>query len=160
MSTPPTWQLITSRADYFLAFGCGTGLSPKAPGTVGTLLGFPLYWLLAAIFPLPVVLTALAGLYLAGHRMCEQAGLAVGVADHSGIVWDEIVAMAVVLCFTPAGWPWGLAAFAAFRLFDILKPPPIRWVDRNMKTGAGVMLDDLIAALFAITVIRLAFAII
>ncbi len=156
MATTPDWRLITSHPAYFIAFGLGTGLSPKAPGTVGTLLGLPLYFLLAAVLPLPGVLAVLLVAFIAGIWICDMAGHAVGVADHGGIVWDEIVAMALVLCFTPTGLAWWVAAFAAFRFFDILKPWPIGYFDQRLKNGFGVMFDDLLAAGYAILVIILA----
>lgn len=149
----PTWRFIRRRPAYLIAFGFGTGLSPVAPGTVGTLLGYPLYILLEALLPLEGVLLALAGLFWLGVGWCDRAGKAVGVADHKGIVWDEIVAMALVLCFTPPGLVGYLAAFGLFRLFDILKPWPIRLVDGRMENGLGVMLDDLLAAGYAIAVL-------
>lgn len=152
----PDWRFIRSHPAYFLAFGLGTGLSPKAPGTVGTLLGLPLYFLLAAGLPLAGILAVLLVAFVAGIKICDMAGRAVGVADHSGIVWDEIVAMALVLCFTPASAPWWAAAFLAFRVFDIFKPWPIRYFDSHWENGLGVMLDDLLAAVYAILVIQVA----
>lgn len=153
MMAAPTWRFIRRRPVYLIAFGFGTGLSPVAPGTVGTLLGYPLYVLLDALLPWQGVLLALTVLFGLGIGWCDRAGKAVGVADHKGIVWDEIVAMALVLCFTPLGLPWYLAAFGLFRLFDILKPWPIRLVDGRMENGLGVMLDDLLAAGYAIAVL-------
>lgn len=150
----PTWRFILSRPVYFVAFGFGTGLSPKAPGTVGTLIGYPLYFLLIAFLPFNAVLAALLVLYLAGIWICDVAGKAVGVTDHSGIVWDEIVAMALVLCYSPQNIYGYAGAFLAFRLFDILKPWPINLVDERMKNGHGVMLDDLLAAIFSIALIQ------
>ena len=150
----PTWRFILTRPVYLLAFGLGTGLSPKAPGTVGTLVGYPLYFLLIALFPFNFVLGVLAALYLVGIWICDVAGKAVGVTDHSGIVWDEIVAMALVLCFSPPNIYGYVGAFLAFRLFDILKPWPIYLVDQRMKNGHGVMLDDLLAAVCSIAVIQ------
>lgn len=155
MAMQPDWRFIRSHPAYFLAFGLGVGLSPKAPGTVGTVLGYPLYFALAAFLPLPGVLLALLLAFLAGIKICDMAGQAVGVADHGGIVWDEIVAMALVLCFTPAGALWGLGAFIAFRAFDIFKPWPIAYFDQRLKNGFGVMFDDLLAAGYAIAVIGL-----
>ena len=152
----PDWRWMTSHPAYVLAFGLGTGLSPKAPGTVGTLLGFPLYFLLAAALPWPAVLLALLLAFVVGVKLCDMAGKAVGVADHGGIVWDEIVAMALVLCFTPSGLGWWIGGFVAFRFFDILKPWPIRYFDRHWKNGFGVMFDDLLAAGYAILAIRVA----
>jgi phosphatidylglycerophosphatase A len=150
----PTWRFITSRPDYFLAFGLGTGLSPKAPGTVGTLVGYPLYFLLIAFLPFKAVLGMLVILYLVGIWICHEAGKAVGVADHSGIVWDEIVAMALVLCYSPQNTYGYVGAFLAFRLFDIVKPWPINWIDERMDNGHGVMLDDLLAAGYSIALIQ------
>lgn len=151
----PTWRFITTSPVYFLAFGLGTGLSPKAPGTVGTLVGYPLYFLLIAFLPFNAVLGALVALYLLGIWICDVAGKAVGLADHSGIVWDEIVAIALVLCFSPQNIYGYIGAFLAFRLFDIVKPWPINLVDDRMENGHGVMLDDLLAAGYSIALIQL-----
>ena len=155
MPLEPTWRLVTSHPALFLAVGLGTGLSPRAPGTVGTLVGFPLYLLLAALLPPAGVLIALLLAFLIGIPICDQAGRAVGEPDHGGIVWDEIVAMALVLSLTPTGAIWWLAAFAAFRFFDILKPWPIQLADRRWKNGFGVMFDDLLAAGYAILLLQL-----
>jgi phosphatidylglycerophosphatase A len=155
MTVHPTWRFIISRPAYFIAFGFGAGLSPYAPGTVGTLVGYPLFFLLAALLPMWGTLTLLSILFLLGSWWCDIAGKAVGVADHKGIVWDEIVAMALILCFTPASPIWQGAAFLVFRLFDIWKPWPIRVVDERMENGFGVMLDDLLAAGFSIATILL-----
>lgn len=151
----PTWRFITSRPVYFLAFGIGTGLSPKAPGTVGTLVGYPLYFLMIAYLPFEVVMCVLAVMYLIGIWICDVAGKAVGLADHPGIVWDEIIAMALVLCYSPQNIYGYIGAFVAFRLFDIIKPWPINLIDERMKNGHGVMLDDLLAAGYSIALIQL-----
>jgi phosphatidylglycerophosphatase A len=150
----PTWRFILTRPVYLLAFGFGTGLSPKAPGTVGTLVGYPLYFLLIKLLPFNLVLGVLGLLYLVGIWICDVAGKAVGVTDHPGIVLDEIVAMALVLCFSPRNIYGYLGAFLAFRLFDIFKPWPICLVDERMKNGHGVMLDDLLAAICSIALIQ------
>lgn len=151
----PTWSFILTRPVIFLAFGLGTGLSPKAPGTVGTLVGYPLYFLLISFLPFYSVLGVIVILYILGIWICEIAGQAVGVADHSGIVWDEIVAMALVLCFSPQNIYGYIGAFLAFRLFDILKPYPINLIDDHMHNGHGVMLDDLLAAIYSIGLIQI-----
>ncbi|MFC2417704.1 MAG: phosphatidylglycerophosphatase A, partial [Eikenella corrodens] len=93
-------------------------------------------------------------LFAVGIWICNQTEAALGVHDYGGIVWDEIVAMLLVLAFTPNTWAWWLAAFAAFRFFDAVKPPPIRWFDRQVSGGFGVMLDDIIAALMSLLLIR------
>ncbi|KAB2317822.1 phosphatidylglycerophosphatase A [Betaproteobacteria bacterium SCN1] len=156
--------MTTSRPDlaflfrhpaHLIAFGFGTGLAPKAPGTAGTLLGLPLFWALAALTPdLSMRLALLAAAFLLGIWVCARTGRALGVADHGGIVWDEIVAYALVLLFTPAGGLWIVLAFALFRLFDILKPWPIRFFDTRLKNGFGVMFDDLLAAGYAILALK------
>lgn len=149
----PSWQLLLSHPLHCMSFGLGTGLSPKAPGTVGTLLGFPLYWLLMGL-PVSQQWLVLVGLFLFGIWCCEFTGHALGVSDHGAIVWDEVVAMAAVLITVPLSVVWGVAAFACFRLFDIWKPFPISWADRHVKGGLGVMLDDALAAVMAILVLQ------
>ena len=139
-----------------IALGAGAGLVPAAPGTAGTLLAFPLYWALASACPAPVLLALIALGFLIGIWACGETGRALGVADHGAMVWDEVVAFALVLVFTPAGWPWQASAFLLFRFFDILKPPPIRYFDRRLKSGFGVMFDDLLAALYALLVLAFA----
>ncbi|MDD5330449.1 MAG: phosphatidylglycerophosphatase A [Sulfuricella sp.] len=145
----PDWRFLLRHPAHFLAFGFGSGLSPVAPGTVGTLVGFPLYFLLRGLDPV-AYFAVVGALYAAGVWLCDVAGKAVGVADHGGIVWDEIVALLLILPFAPPT-PMGFAAaFLLFRLFDIWKPFPIRVIDRRTTGGFGVMLDDLLAAVYAI----------
>lgn len=145
-------RLILTNPVHLASFGLGTGLSPKAPGTIGTLVGFPLF---ASLMHLPIAtqLALLALLFVAGVALCQYTGKAVGEPDHSGIVIDEIVCFALVLVFVPATLLWWSAAFGAFRFFDIAKIWPASWVDRTLKNGFGVMLDDLVAALFSIAVL-------
>lgn len=151
----PDWRLLWSHPLHFLSLGLGTGLSPTAPGTVGTLVGFPLYWLLMALPPWQQSVSLLL-LFLLGVWCCDVTGKALGVSDHGAIVWDEIVAMAWVLTTVPHTAAWSLAAFVLFRLFDIWKPFPINWVDARAKGGLGVMLDDVLAAAMAIFVLQFA----
>ncbi len=141
---------------HFIAFGGGVGLVPVAPGTFGTLLALPLYWLAAPRFETPVFLLLTAGLFALGVWACDVTGRAVEAADHRGMVWDEVVAFLLVLVFAPAAPWWQLAAFLLFRFFDILKPPPIRYYDRTFKSGFGVMLDDLVAAFYTLLVLAVA----
>ncbi len=131
------------------AFGFGTGLSPVAPGTVGTLLGVLGAW---SALPLdwPIRLAIGVVLVLAGIWICAEAARRVGVHDHPGIVWDEIAAMYLVLQAIPASPGLWALAFLLFRLFDILKPWPIRDLDHRLGGGLGIMLDDLAAALYAV----------
>lgn len=150
-----TVRFLLAHPAHLVAFGFGSGLAPKAPGTVGTLLGLPLFWLIeAAASDRPNQIALLVAAFLFGVWVCARAGRALGVADHGGIVWDEIVAFALVLVFTPPGWLWIGVAFALFRVFDILKPWPIRSADARLKNGFGVMFDDLLAALYAIAALK------
>lgn len=142
-------KFIFSHPAHFLAFGFGTGLSPYAPGTVGTLVAFPLFFLLHGLDPV-IYFSVVAVLYAAGVWFCDIAGKAVGVADHGGIVWDEIVAFLLVLPFAPATLLGYALAFFLFRLFDIWKPFPIRYADKHIHGGFGVMFDDLLAAIYAV----------
>lgn len=140
---------------HWLAFGLGTGLAPVAPGTVGSLPGVALAWLtkdlgLATELAVAVLLVA------AGIWLCGESARRLGIHDHGGIVWDEIAGMYLVLVFSPPGVYWWIAAFVAFRAFDIVKPWPIRDLDHRLKGGLGIMLDDLVAALYA--ALLLAFA--
>jgi len=152
---PPDFRFLLAHPAHLIAFGFGSGLAPKAPGTVGTVLGLPLFWLIAATTSsLSNQLMLLAAAFLLGIWACGRTGRALGVADHGGMVWDEIVAFALALLCAPPGWPWIAAAFALFRLFDILKPWPIRLADTHLKNGFGVMFDDLLAAGYAIAVIE------
>lgn len=149
MTTSPDRAFLFAHPAHFIAFGFGAGLASKAPGTVGTLVALPLYALTAG---LPAV--AYWGLLLLGGLLgvwaCGRAGRALGVPDHGGIVWDEIIAFLLVMPLAPQTW-WGyVLAFALFRLFDIWKPFPIGWFDARVKGGLGVMLDDLLAAGYAI----------
>lgn len=154
---PPDLRFLLAHPAHLIALGFGSGLAPKAPGTVGTVLGLPLFWAITAIAPdLPNQLILIAATFLLGIWACARTGRALGVADHGGMVWDEIVAFALVLLFTPPGWLWMLAAFALFRLFDIVKPWPIRFFDIRLKNGFGVMFDDLLAAGYAIACLQLA----
>ena len=148
-STQPTLKLLLSHPAHFCALGFGTGLAKKAPGTFGTLAGLPLFWLIADL-GFYTQLAIITVLFVAGIYFCEKTGNALGVSDHGGIVWDEIVAIMLVLTVTPYHWQWWLVAFILFRLFDIWKPAPIRQCDAKVKGGLGVMLDDVLAAVYAI----------
>ena len=152
----PTWRFILSRPAYFIAFGFGAGLAPIAPGTVGTLLAFPLYWLFFPQVGALEFLVLILVLFILGVWACDTAGRALGVSDYGGMVWDETVAFLLVLFLVPATLYWQAAAFLLFRLFDILKPPPIRHYDQTLKSGFGVMLDDLIAAFYTLVVLAIA----
>jgi len=145
---------------HVLAFGFGSGLVRRGPGTVGTLWAWISFLVMSAVWPSWVLWALVLGGMLAGIWICRVAGQALGVSDHSAIVWDEIIAFWLVLLCLPVpsdpyfsavhvGWSvlqWQALAFVLFRFFDIAKPPPIDWVDARVKGGLGVMADDLLAA--------------
>jgi phosphatidylglycerophosphatase A len=151
----PDFKFITASAARFIAFGFGSGLSPKAPGTAGSIVGVALFVLLSIFFSANVIFGILILCFGLGVWACDNTGRDLGVADHGGMVWDEIVAMMLVLIFTPFGMVWYVLAFALFRLFDIWKPFPISYLDRKFKGGFGVMIDDIMAAIYAIAVLYL-----
>lgn len=146
----PTVGFVFSHPAHFIAFGFGAGLSPAAPGTAGTLLALPLYLVLTRWLPDTAMFALILVMFAVGLWACEATGRHLGVHDHGGMVWDEIVAFMLVLFFTPPVLIWQAFAFLLFRLFDIVKPPPIRRIDREVGGGLGVMLDDVVAAFFAL----------
>jgi phosphatidylglycerophosphatase A len=144
--TAPTLKFLVSHPAHFVALGFGAGLSPVAPGTLGTLVAIPLAAGLRAYAPEPAFAAAIVVFALVGVWAAGVTGRALGAPDHGAIVWDEVVAFLLVLYFVGDDRMRIAFAFLLFRLFDIVKPPPIRQVDAAMKNGAGVMLDDLVAA--------------
>jgi phosphatidylglycerophosphatase A len=152
--TQPSLKLLLSHPAHFCALGFGTGLAKKAPGTLGTLVGLPMFWLISGL-DFYSQLAVIFALFLVGIYFCDKTGKALGVSDHGGIVWDEIVAIMLVLTVTHYQWQWWLAAFLLFRLFDIWKPAPIRQCDAKVKGGFGVMLDDLLAAVYTIISLKI-----
>ena len=141
----PTPSFVFSHPAHAVAFGFGAGLAPTAPGTFGTLLGWVIGLGLGALHPGAVLPAALV-FFALGVWACDVTGRHLGVADHGGMVWDEVAAFLLVLAIVPRELPWQLAAFAAFRFFDIAKPPPIRHFERRYHGGFGVMFDDVLAA--------------
>lgn len=148
--------MSTSKADFrlanpvhLLALGFGSGLAPKAPGTFGTLAAIPLYLLLVQL-PLVYYIGVTAALFLVGIWLCDVTARDAGVHDHPAIVWDEIVGFLITMIAVPAEWYWIILGFFLFRLFDILKPWPIGLLDRYVAGGFGIMIDDLVAGLFAL----------
>ena len=142
----PTPGFAYSHPAHAIALGFGAGLSPFAPGTVGTLVAWPLGWYASSVMPPALLAAAMAPLFALGIWACALTGRHLGVADHRAMVWDEIVAFLLVLAIVPRTFAWQLAAFVLFRFFDIAKPPPIRALERRYHGGFGVMFDDLIAA--------------
>lgn len=139
---------------HFLAFGFGSGLAPKAPGTFGTLAALPVWWL-AAQLPLWGYVVVLLAVIAVGPYLCGRTAEDLGVHDHGGIVWDEIAGFLVTMLLVPVSWYTALAGFLLFRLFDIAKPWPIGWLDRQVEGGTGIMVDDLVAGLYALGCLHL-----
>jgi len=137
------------------ALGFGSGMAPFAPGTFGTLAAVPLYLLLRELTPFTYALVVIA-MFALGVWICQITEQDLGEHDHSSIVWDEIVGYLITMFMAPAGWGWVVLGFLLFRLFDIWKPFPIRTLERRIRGGLGNMLDDVLAALYALAFIQLA----
>jgi len=151
----PTLAFLVSHPAHFVALGFGAGLSPIAPGTFGTLVAFPVAWLLNAYADTAAWLLAIVFVTTVGAWSAQRTTRALGVADHGSIVIDEIAAFLLVLFFVGSD-PWRqLLAFVLFRFFDIVKPPPIRQIDRATTNAVGVMADDFAAAGFALIVMAI-----
>ena len=150
-----TPKQILSDPILFMAFGFGSGLAKKAPGTFGTLAAVPLYWLFAQTDLLVYSLLTLI-VTVVGVPICGIAAKKLGEHDFGGIVWDEIAGYLITMWLIPFTWQTMIAGFILFRIFDILKPWPIKWVDQQVHGGLGIMLDDVLAAVFAGGVLLLA----
>ena len=138
---------------HLLALGFGSGAAPKAPGTCGTLVAVIIYWPLSQLSPehylLMLLVTSVMGIYI-----CGQTAKDLGVHDHGSIVWDEFVGFWITMFAAPVGWVWVVVGFVLFRFFDIIKPWPISWIDKNITGGFGIMLDDVIAGVMAAGVLQ------
>ena len=152
---PPSLRFLFSHPAHLVACGFGSGLSPFAPGTVGTVFAwatFPLFRPWMDDIELSVfLLVCFAGGVLAANK----TGTDLGVTDHGSIVWDEIVPFWMVLVFCPPGLIWQTMAFLLFRVFDIVKPQPARFFDRKVKNGFGVMTDDFFAGVYTVLVLTI-----
>ena len=137
-----------------IAFGFGSGLSPRAPGTCGTLVAVPLFLLLQQ-FSLTSYLAIVGVAAVAGVWVCSLASTRLGVHDHQGIVWDEIVGYWITMAGIAVSVQTIIAGFILFRFFDITKPWPISQIDRSVSGGLGIMLDDVIAGVFAWIVLNI-----
>lgn len=154
----PSPRQVFSDPVLFLAFGFGSGLSPRAPGTAGTAVAVPLLWLALLTLALPAFALLTVLISLVGIPLCGAASRRLGVHDHGGIVWDEFAGLFVTALplliwplsdFAATSWPALVLAFAWFRVFDVLKPWPIRYLDKHVHGGLGIMVDDLLAGVFA-----------
>lgn len=139
---------------HLFSLGFGSGLSPVAPGTAGTLVAIPVYLLLNAYAASHVYLAIVLLFTVLGIWLCDKTAKTLGVHDHPGIVWDEVVGFLITMFAAPSGWAWIVAGFVLFRFFDILKPWPIRVIDKRLKGGAGIMMDDVMAGIFAWVVLQ------
>jgi len=138
----------------WLATGFGAGLSPLAPGTAGSLVGVLFYVAMAGL-PLLLYLSVVVALAVIGVWACDRAGKTLGVTDHPGIVWDEIVGLLVTMTATPPSGFGMVLGFTLFRLFDIFKPWPVAGIERRVAGGLGVMLDDVMAGLYALACLQI-----
>ncbi len=139
---------------HLLAFGLGSGLAPKAPGTAGTVMAVPFYILLAHC-SLPVYAAIVVAAFLLGVYLCGKTAKDLGVHDHPGIVWDEFVGYWITMLAAPLGWGWVILGFLLFRLFDIWKPWPISLLDKKVHGGLGIMIDDVLAGVYAFVCLQL-----
>jgi phosphatidylglycerophosphatase A len=139
---------IFSHPAHILAFGFGSGLSPVAPGTMGTLATIPLYVWMAPL-SLPMYTLSLCVLIILSIMIAGRSAELLGVHDHSGIVIDEVCGYLVTMMFAPFAWQWVLVGFILFRIFDIAKPRPIGFMDKSIGGGLGIVVDDLMAGIYA-----------
>lgn len=151
MSKPRPHLFDLKNPIHLIACGFGSGLAPKAPGTFGTLAAIP-FWFALQMLDKPLYWLVVALAFALGVYVCDRTARDIGVQDHGGLVWDEFVGLWIALAGAPLDWFWVIFGFALFRLLDIWKPWPIRWCDRNVHGGFGVMLDDAVAgfAVFAV----------
>jgi len=140
---------------HFLALGFGSGLAPKMPGTFGTLAALPLVVLLSyySSFSAYLIVTLLVS--VVGIWICGKAAEDMGVHDDSSIVWDEVAGMLITMLAVPLSWQTLLVGFVLFRFFDILKPWPISYLDKHVHGGFGIMIDDVLAGLFAMGILHI-----
>lgn len=139
---------------HFAAFGFGSGAAPVAPGTFGTLAAVLLYLPLQHLHWFNYLLLVVVA-FVVGVVICDRTSRDIGVHDHGGIVWDEFVGYWLTMLFAPAGWGWIITGFVLFRFFDIVKPWPIAMLDKQVKGGMGIMIDDVVAGFYALLCLQL-----
>lgn len=152
MKTPIPIRLLRDPG-HLLSFGFGSGLSPYAPGTAGTVAAIPVYLLLSMLNPTVYLLATLVSVVL-GIYLCGRTSRALGVHDHAAIVWDEFAGFFITMLFAPVSFTTVILGFCLFRIFDIFKPWPASVIDTRIKGGLGVMLDDVIAGIYAMLVLQ------
>ena len=154
MSKHPTIKAVLTNPVHFLAFGFGSGLSPVAPGTMGTIVAIPIFILFSQLtlinYIILLIILTILSFYIAG----KSADL-LGVHDHGGIVIDEICGYLVTMILAPVTWQAIIAGFILFRIFDIFKPWPIKLLDRRVPGGIGIVVDDLMAGIYALSSLQL-----
>lgn len=138
---------------HLLSFGFGSGLSPYAPGTAGTVAAIPVYLLLSMLHPIAYLLATVASVMM-GVYLCGRTSQALGVHDHAAIVWDEFAGFFITMLFAPTSITTVILGFVLFRIFDIFKPWPASVIDTRLKGGLGVMLDDVIAGIYAMVLMQ------
>lgn len=148
-----TAKNILTNPVHCLAFGFGSGLAPKAPGTFGTLAAIP-FFLMLAMLPTWLYVFDVLVAFILGVYLCGKTADDLGVHDHPGIVWDEFVGFWIAMFMAPAGWLWIVIGFVLFRLFDIWKPWPIKYLDQKVAGGFGIMIDDVLAGVYAFIVMQ------
>ena len=155
MDDKPSFLSLLRSPVLLLAFGFGSGLSKKAPGTVGSLVALVIWILIADLALIPyitfLIISGVIGVYI-----CGVASEKLGVHDHGGIVWDEFVGLWITLFMLPVGWYWIFIGFGLFRFFDIVKPWPVSWADKSLSGGMGIMVDDVLAGFYGLACIQLA----
>lgn len=155
ISKPPSIRFLFSHPAHLIACGFGSGLSPYAPGTAGTLFGWATFFLLQPWLSELQLAAFLVASFVGGCFAAQKTGADLGVVDHGSIVWDEIVPFWMVLAMCPSGWAWQVVAFLLFRFYDIVKPQPARYFDRQVKNGFGVMTDDFFAGVYTVLTLML-----
>lgn len=150
----PVPRSVWEKPSHFIAFGFGSGAMPFAPGTFGTLMAIPFYLAIQSLSPtlylLLVVVITLASMWL-----CDRITKEIGIHDHSGMCLDEIVGYLVTMYGAPHGLIWIIWGFLLFRLFDIWKPWPIRYIDEQVKGGVGIILDDVLAGVYSLIILHI-----
>ncbi len=155
-SNKTTVKFTLSNPIHFLALGFGSGLSPKAPGTFGTVAAIPVFLLFTFFTPLIYAIATLI-VCIAGIYICGKTAEDVGVHDHGAIVWDEIAGYLITMFLVPVSWQSILVGFILFRIFDIFKPWPISYLDKYVHGGFGIMIDDVVAGLMALACMHFIF---
>jgi phosphatidylglycerophosphatase A len=155
LSRPVPARALLAHPAGWIATGFGTGLSPRAPGTAGSLAALLPWWFLLRGMQPGLYLACLLALFAIGVWAADWAIKRSGINDPGFVVWDEFIGQWLALFLLPAGWPWMVAAFVLFRLFDIWKPWPVRWADRSLHGGFGAMLDDVLAGAYAFLVLQI-----